>query len=63
MTASTQRELITLTLPHTLHVIGEVVEGEVLLNFAELQITQIEELHIKLRASVATYVKYTFTAI
>ena len=62
MTAGAQRELITLAVPTTIHVIGEVVEGEIFLNFAELQNTQIEELHVKLRGSVATYAYYLFSA-
>ena len=62
MTAGAQRELITLAVPATIHVIGEVVEGEIFLNFAELQNTQIEELHVKLRGSVATYAYYLFSA-
>lgn len=59
MATTTRRELISLVLPTTLHVIGEFIEGEVLLNFSELQNTQIEELHVKLRASVFTYARCT----
>lgn len=55
MATTSKRELISLALPNTLHVIGEVIEDEVLLNFSQLQNTQIEELHVKLRASVSTY--------
>lgn len=57
MATTTQRELISLEVPnHALHVIGEPIEGEVLLNFLELQNTRIEELQVKLRGSVFTYV-------
>ncbi len=55
MATTPRLEVITLVLPNALHVIGEVIEGEVVLNFAELRNTEIEELHVKLRASVFTY--------
>ncbi|KAF7790254.1 hypothetical protein EIP86_001206 [Pleurotus ostreatoroseus] len=57
MSPSTQRELITLVVPRTSHVIGEVFEGEVLLDFAKLQHAQILEIHVKLRGSLHTSVR------
>lgn len=60
MATTTRRELISLEVPNALHVIGEVIEGEVLLDFLELQNTQIKELHVKLRGSVFTYACTSF---
>ena len=39
-----------------LHVAGDEVAGIVLLNFRELQKTSLEEIHVKLRGSIFTYV-------
>ena len=63
MSPSTRRELITLTVPRTLHVIGESLEGEVLLDFTKLQHTQIQELHVKLRGSLHTYASGAFLVL
>ena len=53
---STNNEVLTLVLSSNLHVAGEDIAGEVALNFRELQRTPIEEVHVKLRGSVFTYV-------
>ena len=41
--------------PHV-RVAGEVIQGEVHLNFPLLQKDKVEEVHVKLRGSVNTYV-------
>ena len=48
--------LIELEFDPKLHVAGEEVTGTVLLNFKELQKMSLEEIHVKLRGSVFTYV-------
>ena len=63
MSPSTQRELITLVVPRTLHVSGELLEGEVLLDFAKLQHAQILEIHVKLRGSLHTYASGAFLVL
>lgn len=55
MSATDTTAAISLVLPHQLRVAGENVVGEVLLNFAQLRETPVEEVHVKLRGSVFTY--------
>ena len=57
---SAYAEPLTLALDSTLRVAGEVIEGTVLLNFKALQNTPIEEVHIKLRGSVFTFVSFSW---
>ena len=49
-------EVIVLALASQLRVAGETIEGEVQLNFAQLQRVPLEEVHVKLRGSVFTCV-------
>ena len=55
--------VLFLELDTPLRVAGEAVEGTVLLNFKELQKTPLEEVHVKLRGSVFTYVELTTPAV
>ena len=57
---STNSELIRLVLDPGLRVAGEEVKGEVYLDFAELQKTPLEEIHVKLRGTVLTYEAFVF---
>ncbi|OBZ65041.1 hypothetical protein A0H81_14953 [Grifola frondosa] len=47
---------LTLYLAPTLFVAGSIIKGEVELNFAELQEEQIDEVHVKLRGDVHTWI-------
>ncbi len=49
-------EAITLVFARKLRVAGEILEGEIHLDFTELTRDKIEEVHVKLRGSVFTYV-------
>lgn len=48
--------LLELEFDPKLHVAGEAVSGIVLLDFRELQKTSLEDIHVKLRGTVFTYV-------
>ena len=53
MSSSTQA--LTLSVPSTLYCAGSDVEGEVLLDFRQVQQENIQHVHIKLKGSVHTY--------
>ena len=50
-------KVISLVLASPVQAAGGVLEGEVLLNLAELPKTPIEEIHVKFRGLVTTYVR------
>ena len=63
MSAPDDSEVISLFLPKQLRVAGEKIVGEVHLNFAQLQNTPLEEVHVKLRGSVFTYATTFIAAV
>ena len=49
-------KVISLVLASPVQAAGGVLEGQVLLNLAELSRAPLEEIHVKLRGLVTTYV-------
>ena len=47
---------LTLALPPTIYVAGGFIEGEVLIDFRQLQQENIQEVHLKLRGVLQTFV-------
>lgn len=49
---------LTVNIPPTIHCGGNYVEGEVLLNFRELQAENFDEVCVQLSGNIHTYVPY-----